>query len=163
MLFAYLGGERRSMRRLLKWGCLGTVTFVGLIVVVAGVAWVMAPPAPGPSGDGSEADQPSEAPRQQEKPQEPQGPEDYLKVLGTPGIPFSCSVMDGNGQQRTVDGKTPMQIKLKDMGWAATSYNSCQKTGAEGLLRVSLVIDGQTEASNQTKAEFGVVTLDYPQ
>jgi hypothetical protein len=145
------------MRRLLKWGCLGTLGLVVLIVVIGAVAAVVAPPSPrqtpGEGGGGQ--------PRQQEKPRDPGAPGDYLKVSGTPGIPFSCSVMDGNGQQRTVDGKTPARIKLKDMGFGAISSNVCQKTGSEGLLKVSLVVGGEVQKANQTKAQYGVVTVDY--
>ena len=35
------------MRRLLKWGCLGTLGLVALIVVVGAIAAVVAPPPQG--------------------------------------------------------------------------------------------------------------------
>ncbi|MEJ7815016.1 MAG: hypothetical protein WKF53_07560 [Rubrobacter sp.] len=88
----------------------------------------------------------------------------YLEVSGTSGIQFSCAVMDGDMNQRTVDGTTPTNIKLSDMdGLMATSSNSCQKMGTSGTLKVSIVVDGNTEASNETSAQYGVVTVSYPQ
>jgi hypothetical protein len=88
----------------------------------------------------------------------------YLEVSGTPGIQFSCAVMDGDMNQRTVDGTTPTNIKLSDMdGLMATSSNSCQKMGTSGTLKVSIVVDGNSEDSNETSAQYGMVTVSYPQ
>lgn len=109
----------------------------------------------------SEATQKPHAP-QQNAPQE-QGGEDLLKLTGTPGVTFSCAVMDGNGQQRTVDGTVPQEIPLKEMGMFSSTYNSCQKMGAKGELVAQVVIDGKTEVTNKTSAQYGVVSADYPQ
>ncbi len=43
--------------------------------------------------------------------------------------------------------------------WGAVSENSCQKTGAEGVLKVEIVIDGKVVNSNETSAEYGVATV----
>jgi len=71
--------------------------------------------------------------------------------------------MDGNGQQRTIDGRTPMKIPLKDMGFGATSFNSCQKSGAQGTLRVAIYVGGDQKASNETSAQYGIADANYPQ
>jgi hypothetical protein len=68
--------------------------------------------------------------------------------------------MHGDMRQTTVDGTVPMNIKLENMNdFAATSENSCQKSGARGFLKVAVVIDGKVVNTNETSAEYGVATV----
>jgi hypothetical protein len=147
------------MRKVLKFTGLGCLGLVGLIVAVGVIAAIVAPPSEAPQG--SAPVQKAQEPKPEE-PQSPEGPEDYLHVTGTAGIPFSCAVMDGDGSQRTVDGVVPQKIPLKEMGWTATSENSCQKMGAEGTLKVAIVIGGDVKDTNSTSGQYGVVSVGYP-
>jgi len=152
------------MGRILKIGCLGVVGLVGVLIVGFVAIAIFAPPPT--DKEMRQLDKQLEGSGQKQpggQTQEPQGPEDYLEVTGTSGIPFSCSVMDGDGQQRTVDGRVPMKIPLKDMGFGATSFNSCQKSGAQGTLEVAIYVGGEKKASNETSAEYGIASVDYPQ
>jgi len=152
------------MGRILKMGCLGIVGLVGFMIVGFVAIAIFAPPPT--DKEMRQLDKQLEDGGQHGgggQPQEPQGPEDHLEVMGTSGIPFSCSVMDGNGQQRTVDGRTPMKIPLKDMGFGASSYNSCQKKGTEGTLEVAIYVGGEKKASNETSAQYGLADVQYPQ
>lgn len=147
--------------KILKFGCLGVAGLVGLLVV--GVV-IIAVAAPAPSDKDMQKLKDAGKQEAPQKPQEPQGPEDYLEVTGTDDIPFSCAVMDGDGQQRTVDGRVPAKIPLKDMGgFGASSYNSCQKSGADGTLEVAIYVGGERKASNETSAEYGIADVNYPQ
>jgi hypothetical protein len=138
------------MRRLLKWLA---YAFVGLVLLVV-LAAVLAPSEP-PSVAENPPDDSKAGAKEEPKPQP-----DVLRVTGTAGIPFSCAVMHGDMRQTTVDGTVPMDIKLENMDdFAATSENSCQKTGARGLLKIEMVIDGKVVNSNETSAQYGVATV----
>jgi hypothetical protein len=39
---------------------------------------------------------------------------------------------------------------------------NCQKTGAQGRLKLELFVDGNREAVGSTSAEYGLVQLNYP-
>jgi hypothetical protein len=43
------------------------------------------------------------------------------------------------------------------------SFNSCQKTGAQGTLAVSIYVDGERKASIKTSAQYGIASVDYSQ
>jgi hypothetical protein len=156
------------MRRLLKWGCLATLGLVALIVVFGVIGALVAPTPPGsdPLEQVQQQDQqaqPQEEPQQPEaKPGTSEATEDYLHVTGTEGIPFSCAVMHGDMNQTTVDGTVPEKIPLKDMGWTATSENSCQKMGTQGTLKVSIVVGGDVKDTNSTSAQYGIASVGYP-
>ena len=64
--------------------------------------------------------------------------------------------------QRTVDGTVPKTIELKERGWTATSENSCQKSGTEGVLTVTIVVGGDVQDQNSTKAAYGIASVGYP-
>jgi hypothetical protein len=160
------------MRRLLKWGCLATLGLVALIVVFGVIGALVAPTPPGsdPLEQVQQQDQqaqPQEEPQQPEakpeaKPGTSEATEDYLHLTGTEGIPFSCAVMHGDMNQTTVDGTVPEKIPLKDMGWTATSENSCQKMGTQGTLKVSIVVGGDVKDTNSTSAQYGIASVGYP-
>lgn|SRR5215216_3126937 len=156
------------MRRVLKWGGLGCLGFIALSVVLGVVGAALAPPPDTGTGTSNPGAQGEKQPKPQtpdpkpEPPPKPEGPEDYLNVTGTKGIPFSCSVMDGDMDQRTVDGTVPQKIALKEMGWGATSENSCQKSGAKGVLTVTIVDGGDVQDQNSTSAAYGIASVGYP-
>jgi hypothetical protein len=43
------------------------------------------------------------------------------------------------------------------------SFNSCQKTGAQGTLAVAIYVDGEKKARNKTSAQYGIASVDYSQ
>jgi hypothetical protein len=96
---------------------------------------------------------------EEKQPPEPK-PVDEIRVSGTTSV-ASCSVMDDAGQ-RSVDIPVPGSEKIK-AGWTTIVGATCQKAGAQGSLKTEIVIDGKVEASQSTSAEFGVVTVTYPQ
>jgi hypothetical protein len=146
--------------KILKFGCLGIAGLVGLLVV--GVV-IIAIAAPAPSDKDMQKLKDAGKQEAPQKPQEPQGPEDYLEVTGTPGIPFSCSVMHGDMRQTTVDGTVPQKIKLENMhDFGAVSENQCQKSGSKGTLKVVLYVGGDLKAENSTSAAYGIASVGYP-
>jgi hypothetical protein len=154
------------VKKLLKWTLYGVLGFIGMIIAIGVIAAVVAPPAPQGSDPAPQQvpqqDQQPEPAQDNPAPEEPSGPEDFLHVTGTEGIPFSCAVMDGDMSQRTVDGVVPQKIELKEMGWTATSENSCQKSGTEGVLKVAIVVGGDVQDTNSTSAEYGIASVGYP-
>ena len=52
---------------------------------------------------------------------------------------------------------------LRYVGFGAMSFNSCQKTGAQGTLAVAIYVDGERKASNKTSAQYGIASVDYSQ
>jgi hypothetical protein len=61
------------------------------------------------------------------------------------------------------DGTVPKR-SLRYVGFGAMSFNSCQKTGAQGTLAVAIYVDGEKKASNKTSAQYGIASsVDYPQ
>jgi hypothetical protein len=142
------------IRKKLKWDLYSFIGLIGLIFVInRGVGFEG-------SNTASEEKAPIVNTKNQEEPK-PQKPDvDVLRVSGTPNIPFSCAVMHGDMRQTTVDGRVPMDIKLEDMdSFGATSENSCQQSGAQGLLKVELIVDGKVVNSNETKAQYGIATV----
>jgi hypothetical protein len=114
--------------------------------------------------DGGDVSSPPERQEQQggvEQAQpEPQGPEDYVKLTGT-AQGASCSVVDDKNQ-RSVDTRIPNTIKL-ELGAFSVASVSCSKRSAGGTMKLELFIDRKREASGQTSAQYGSVSLTYPQ
>jgi hypothetical protein len=156
------------MRRFLKFTGIGCLGLIVVVVIIGVIAVATARPVKTPQGSDPPQQQPEE-PQPAEQPsaledylEQPSGLEDYLEVTGTEGIPFSCAVMDGDMSQSTVDGTVPQKIPLKEMGWTATSENSCQKSGTEGTLKVAIVVGGEVQDTNSTSAAYGAVSVGYP-
>ena len=146
------------MRRFLKFTGIGCLGLIVVVVIIGVIAVATARPVKTPQG----SDPPQQQPEQPQPAEQPSALEDYLEVTGTEGILFSCAVMDGDMSQRTVDGTVPQNIPLKEMGWTATSENSCQKSGTEGTLKVAIVVGGEVQDTNSTSAAYGAVSVGYP-
>lgn len=118
------------MRTLIKLAvgaiaALAALFVIGMFVGILGAAFSAGGTSSNVGGDGGGQAQQEPAQRPEPEPSaqatKPQEPEDYLHVTGTPGIPFSCSIMHGDMRQTTVDGTVPQKIKLEDMGFGAMS------------------------------------------
>ncbi len=90
-----------------------------------------------------------------------------VRVAGTQGVEYSGSYGTAQGQ-RTVDGTLgaqPDEYEV-DVDTGAFSFDAItssfqKRSPGPGDLRVEIVSDGNVQASQETSAEFGVVTTSW--
>jgi hypothetical protein len=79
-----------------------------------------------------------------------------IKVTGSDSFSGCISVMrDGKMEQRTVDGSAPTSYSEQGMSVSAV----LQKKSEHGRLKAEIIRDGQVVSSQETTAEYGVVTV----
>jgi hypothetical protein len=135
------------VKKLLKWAFIAAVGFVGVIIAIVVLVAVLSPAPPDPTTGRSGAGGPV-------------GPEDSLVVGGT-AEKVSCVVQDDRNQ-RSIDVSAPEVIKL-DATSSSIVVATCQKMEAKGRLTLVLSIDDRTEAKGVSTAEFGTLTVGYPE
>jgi hypothetical protein len=133
------------VKKLLKWAFIAAVGFVGVIIAIVVLVAVLSPAPPDPTTGSSGG---------------PVGSEDSLVVGGT-AEKVSCAVQDDRNQ-RSIDVSAPEVIKL-DATSSSIVVATCQKMEAKGRLTLVLSIDDRTEAKGVSTAEFGTLTVSYPE
>ncbi|HZY57446.1 MAG TPA: hypothetical protein VFE09_06575 [Rubrobacteraceae bacterium] len=90
-----------------------------------------------------------------------------IRVSGTQGTPFTGSYGTTRGGQRTVEGtigaqptdyNVPVETSPLEFDNVSASF---QKRTQRGQLRVEILADGEVKKSQETTADFGVVSVTY--
>lgn len=90
-----------------------------------------------------------------------------VRVSGSPNLKYSGNYGTTEGGGTSVDGElgvtpdeyqVPVESGTFDFDMATAFF---QKTGAQGTLRVEIVVDGQVMKSQETAAQYGTVDMTY--
>ena len=81
-----------------------------------------------------------------------------VRVDGNPGVQFSGSIGSA-GSQRTIDGTTPQSFTISGQKSSGIFTAVIQKKAADGTLRVTVGCPKGGDQTQETAAQFGVVTV----
>lgn len=125
------------MGRVFKFGCLGIIGFVVLLILATALSGIGKTPTIGQGQGGT--------------------PDFLVRVSGSAGIPFSGSIMAvtaGKSTGQSVSGKTPAEYEISGSIVSVTF----QKQGELGRLRVEILKGDTVAAEGETATSYGVVS-----
>ena len=138
-------------------GCGGLLALLVVVGIVAAMMGPQAPPPPAATDEGAQENAPSDTAAETV----------VVRVSGTQGVPFSGSYGTAREGMSSVDGMLGPQPTDYDVPLSSGAFDfdvvsaTFQKQASQGELQVEVLVDGAVEKSQETTAEYGVVTLSY--